>query len=168
MGDLGHHIVEAFDVLDVDGGIDVDAVGQQLLDVEITLGMAAAGDVGVGELVDQRDLRVARDQRVEIHFLERLILVDGPLARDDLEALQQRLRLHPAMGLDRTDHDIDARLQLGVGVLQHLIGLADAGGGADKDLEPAGLIVLAPGGFQQRVRRGSFIGVVALICHKAL
>jgi hypothetical protein len=49
--------------------------------------------------------------------------------------------------------------------LQHLIGLADAGGSADKYLEPAAPIVLSPGGFQQRLRRGSFVGVAALICH---
>ena len=138
MRDLRDHVVEAFDVLDVDGGIDVDAVGQQFLDVEIALGMAAAGRVGVGEFVDQGDLRPPRDQRVEVHFLERLVLVADPLARQHLEALQQGLGLRPAMGLDDADHDIGAGLPPGMRALQHLIGLADAGGGADEDLQPAG------------------------------
>ena len=71
MRDLRDHVVEALDVLDVDRGIDVDAVRQQFLDVEIALGVAAARRVGVGELVDQRDLRPARDQRIEVHLLER-------------------------------------------------------------------------------------------------
>ena len=119
-------------------GIDVDAVGQQFLDVEIALGMAAARRVGVGEFVDQRDLRPARDQRVEIHLLERLVLVVEPLARQHFEALQQRFGLRPAMGLDHADDDIGAGLLPGVRALQHLVGLADAGGGADKDLQPAG------------------------------
>jgi hypothetical protein len=35
-----------------------------------------------------------------------------------------------------------------MGILQHLVGLADAGRGTDEYLEPAGLIVLSPGGFQ--------------------
>ena len=61
-GDLRDDVVEALDVLDIDGSIDVDAVGEQLLDVEITLGMAAAGRVGMGELVDQRDFRAAYRQ----------------------------------------------------------------------------------------------------------
>ena len=156
MGDLRHHVVEAFDVLDVDRGIDVDAVRQQFLDVEVALGMPAAGCVGVGELIDQRDLRTARDQRVEIHLLENLVLVFEPLARQNFEALQQRFRLRPPVGLDHADHDIGAGLQFGMRALQHLIGLADAGGGADENLEPAGLIVLSPRGFQQRIRRGSF------------
>jgi hypothetical protein len=34
MGDLRHDVVQALDVLDIDGRIDVDAVGQQLLDID--------------------------------------------------------------------------------------------------------------------------------------
>ena len=67
------------------------------------------------------------------------------------------------MGLDDADDDIDAGLQLGVRALQHLVGLADAGRGADEDLEPAGAAVLAPGRLQQRFRRGSLFGIAALI-----
>ena len=141
---------------------------EQFLDVEIALRMAAARRVGVGEFIDQRDLRTARDQRVEVHLLDRLILVLDPLARKNFEALQQRLGLGPTVGLDHADDDIGAGLQLGVRALQHLIGLADAGGGADEDLEPAGLIVLSPGGFQKRIRRGSFFRVAPLICHTAI
>jgi hypothetical protein len=33
MGDLRDHVVKAFDVLDIDRGIDIDAMGQQFLDV---------------------------------------------------------------------------------------------------------------------------------------
>ncbi len=153
-------------MLDVDRGIDIDAVGQQFLDVEIALGVTAARRVGVRELVDQRDLRPPRDQRIEVHLLERLVPVADPLARQHLEPLQQRLGLRPAMGLDHADDDIGARLLPGVGALQHLIGLADAGGGADKDLQPAGVAALPPGGFQQRVGRRSLFKVA--IGHGAL
>ena len=165
MGDLRHHIVEAFDVLDVDRGVDVDAVRQQLLDVEVALGMAAARRIGVGEFVDQRQLRAARDQRVEIHLLENLVLVVEPLARQDFKALQQRLGFRPAVGFDHADHDIDAGPQPGMRALQHLIGLADPGRGAEENLQAAGPALLPPRGFQQRIRRGSFFGIAALICH---
>ncbi len=148
MRDLRDHVVEAFDVLDVDGRIDVDAVGQQFLDVEIALGMAAARRVGMGEFVDEGDLWTARNQRIEIHLLEGLVPVFQLLARNNFKALQQRFGLRPAMGLDHADHDIDAGLPLGMRALQHFVGLADAGGGADKDLEPAGLVTLPPGGLQ--------------------
>ena len=61
-----------------------------------------------------------------------------------------------------------AGLELGMRALQHLVGLADAGGGADEDLEPPGLIMVTPRRFQQRIGRGSLFRVEALICHKAL
>ena len=95
----------------------------------------------------------------------RLVLVLDPLARNDFEALQQRLGLGPPVGLDHADDDIGAGLQLGVRALQHLIGLADAGGGADEDLEPAGAAVLAPGRFQQGFRRGALLGIAARLDH---
>ncbi len=98
--DLRHDVVEAFDVLDVEGGVDVDAVGEQLLDIEIALGMAAAGRVGMGELVDQSELWAPGEQRVEVHLLERAPLIVDGAAGDDLEALQQRFGLGAPVGLD--------------------------------------------------------------------
>jgi len=124
-----------------------------ILDVEIAFGMTAARGVGMGEFVDQRDLRPPRDQRVEVHLLECLILVGEPPARQHFEALQQRFGFHPSMGLDHADDDIDAGLLPGVGALQHFVGLADARRGADEDLEPARTAVLAPGRFQEGFRR---------------
>ena len=79
--------------------------------------------------------------------------------------MQQRLGLRPSVGLDDADHDIDAGLQLGVRALQHLVGLADAGGGADEDLQPAGAAVLAPRRLQQGFRRGALFGIAALLNH---
>ncbi len=58
-GDLGDDVVEALQVLDVDRGDDGDAGVEQLLDVLPALGVLAARGVGVGEFVDQHDLRVA-------------------------------------------------------------------------------------------------------------
>jgi hypothetical protein len=127
--------------------------------------MAAAGRIGVGEFVDQRQLRAALDQRVEIHLLENLVLVIEPLARQDFEAVEQRFGLRPAVGLDHADHDIDAGPQPGMRALQHLIGLADPGGGAQENLQAAGPALLPPRGFQKRIRRGPLIGIAALICH---
>ena len=166
-GDLRDDVVEALDVLDVERRIDVDAAIEQLLDVEIALGVAAAGRVGVGELVDQRDLRPARDEGVEVHLVERAALVVDVLARQDLEALEQRLGLLAAVRLDDADDDVGPVLRLGPGGLQHLVGLADAGSGADEDLQPAGMSFLAPGRFEERFRRGSLIEVVTLIRHQA-
>jgi hypothetical protein len=167
MGDLRDHVIQALDVLDVDGGIDIDAVGQQFLDIEIALGMPAAGSVGVGELIDEGELWLARDDRVEIHLLEDLVPVLDALARDDFEAPEQRVGFRARMRLDKADYDIDACLEPCMGALQHLIGLADTGRGADEDLQPAMRAVLPPGGLQQGFRRGTLFGITALICHAA-
>ena len=55
-GDPLDDVVERVEVLDVDGGDDVDAGGEQLVDVLPPLVVARPGGVGVGELVDQDQL----------------------------------------------------------------------------------------------------------------
>ena len=87
MSDLRDHVVEALDVLDIDGSIDVDAGTHQLFDVEIALGMAAAFDVGMCKLVDQHDLRPPRDDGVEVHLGQRLSFIFDAPARNDFKSL---------------------------------------------------------------------------------
>ena len=136
-GDLGDDVVEALDVLDVDGGVDIDAGGEQLLDVEVALGVAAAGGVGVGKLVDEDEFRAAHKESFEIHLLEHPALVVDLAPRDHLEAAHQRSGLGAAVGFDDADHDIDAVFQFRLRRDQHLVGLADTGSGAEEDLQPA-------------------------------
>ena len=50
--------------------IDVDPGGEQLLDVLPALGVAGAGDVGVGEFVHERHLRAPGEDRVHVHLGE--------------------------------------------------------------------------------------------------
>ena len=61
LGQLEDRVVEALEVLDVDGRDDVDARGEHLVDVLPALLVAHPGGVRVRELVDQRELRRARD-----------------------------------------------------------------------------------------------------------
>ena len=124
--DLRHHVIEALDVLDIDRGVDVDAVTHQLFDVEIALRVTAAFDVGVSELIDQHDLRSAGDDGIEVHFLEPLALIFDAPARNDFEAFQQRFGIPAAVGLHDADDDIVAVFPAGTGLVQHLVGLADA------------------------------------------
>ena len=85
MRDLCNDVVQAFDVLYVDGRVDVDATLQYFFDIEIALGMPAALRVGMGELVDKHDLRPARNDRIEVHFRERATLVFDLAARNDFD-----------------------------------------------------------------------------------
>ena len=54
-GDLRDDIVEAFDVLHVDGRVDVDAGIEQFLDIHPAFRMPRAGMIGVREFVDGDD-----------------------------------------------------------------------------------------------------------------
>ena len=147
--DLGDHVVEAFDVLDIDGGVNVDAVAHQLFDVEITFRVAAAFDVGVSEFVDQNDLRMTSDDGIEVHLLEPLTLIENAPARHDFEARQQRFGFPAAVRLDNADNDVVAVLVARLRLLQHLIGLADARCGADKDAQLTDAPLLAACRFEQ-------------------
>ena len=152
MRDLRDDVIEAFDVLDIDRRVDVDAVAHQLFDVEVALRMTAAFGVGVSEFVDQNDLRPAGDDGVEVHLVEQLAFVFDVPARNDFEAAQQRFGLPAAVGLDDADDDVVAVLLARVGLLQHLVGFADAGRGADENSKLADAPLFAARRFEQRFR----------------
>src|SRR5207244_11626726 len=80
-GDLGNDVVQAVDMLDIQRRENIDTGGDQLLDVEIALGVSAAGGVGVGEFVDKNELRLALEDSVEIHFGQQVTLVPDLLPR---------------------------------------------------------------------------------------
>ena len=54
-------------------------------------------------------------------------------ARDDLQPSEQLLGVLAAVGLDEADDDVGAPLEAAVALLEHRVGLADAGGGPEVD-----------------------------------
>ena len=164
-GDLRDDVVQAFDVLDVDRGVDVDAAVQQFFDVEIALRVAAARRIGVGEFVDESELRAARDDRVDVHLIEGLPPVIDALARNDLKAVEQHLGFLAAVRLNDADNEVHAFLLLGARGLQHFEGLADPRRGANEYLQFSGAPFLAPGCFKQGVGRRPLIGILPTILH---
>src|SRR5262245_65169938 len=100
--------------------------------------MAAASHICMGELINEYQARAPFERGVDIEFAHNAIDVDGWLARQDLEALQQRLCLLAAVGFDHANDDVHAFLAFGARRLQHFIGLADTRSGPDKDLETTG------------------------------
>src|SRR6266567_462104 len=132
-------------MLDVERREDVDAGGNQLLDIEIALWMPATRGVGVSELVDEDQLGAALEDRIEIHFGQKVAFVLDLLPRDHLEALEQCLRLAPAVRLDDADDDIDPISPLGLSRQQHFIGLADSPRGTEKNLQPPAALLLRRG-----------------------
>jgi hypothetical protein len=68
--DLSDDVVQAFQMLDVDRGEDVDAGVEQLLHVLPALVVSAARDVGMGQFVDNERRGPARQRGVKIEFGE--------------------------------------------------------------------------------------------------
>ncbi|MNS64718.1 hypothetical protein D3C72_978550 [compost metagenome] len=136
-GDAAHLIVETFQVLDVDRGEHVDAGGEQFLNVLPAFRVATAGGVAVGQLIDQHQFRFGRENAVEVHFFEHHATVFRAHQRLLRQAAEQRFGFGAAMGFDDASDDFHALAQLRVGGLEHGVGLADTGSGAEENLEPA-------------------------------
>ena len=133
--DLPDLIVQAFQMLDVHGGQNVDTGGQQHLHVLPALGALGAGNIGVRKLIHDADLRMPRQDGLRIHLLKERAAILDLLPGNDLQAFGFRDRLLAAVRLEIADHDVDAgSLQL-LSLFQHLVGLADAGGIAHEDLQ---------------------------------
>jgi len=133
----GDHVVEALDMLDVNRREDVDPGREQFLHVLIALGMTAARGVGVRQLVDEHQRRMARQDSVDVHLGDDAALIFDILARHDLMPARQRFRFGPAMRLDHADHDVHACAFALHAVGEHLIGLADARCCSQEHLETA-------------------------------
>jgi hypothetical protein len=98
--------------------------------------MPSIGRIGVGDFFDQDKLRPALPDRVEVHFLEPAsFFVFDSLARDDFEAVEQRLRLLAAVRLDDPHDKVDTLTALGPCGPQHLVCLANARRSAKKNLQ---------------------------------
>ena len=116
-GELGDLVVEALEVLDVHGREHVDVRREHVVDVLIALAVLDARRVGVGELVDQAELRGALENPRQVHLLEHHpVILDAP-PRQHLEALEQRGRRLAPVGLGQADRDVAARLVLRVTLL---------------------------------------------------
>ena len=126
-------------MLHVDGGVHVDPRAQQLLDVLIALGVPAARGVGVCELIHQYKTGPAGDGGIDVELGERDAVVFDFARRDLFEAIDELGGFGSIVRFDITGYDIDAAAPGGLGGLQHGVGLAYAGGIAEKDLEMAAL-----------------------------
>ena len=90
-----------------------------------------------------------------------LVLVLDARARQDVDALQQRLGFLAAVGLDDADHDVLAFVAERPGRREHRVGLADAGRRAEIDAQ-----VPAPRrGFLRLDFREELVGIGALVLH---
>ena len=162
-GDARHNIGQAFKMLDVDGGPDIDARLEQFLHVLPALGMAAVGRVAMGQFIDDEQLWRALQRRIDVEFLKHAAAVVEPPLREDFQALDQRHRFLAPMGLDNADDDIDPVGFQPLRALQHGKSLADTGCCAQEHLELAALVMLRQR--QKSVGVGASVLLSARFCH---
>ena len=150
-------VVKAFQVLDVHRRKHVDAGFKDLFDVLVAFDVPASWNVGVSQFVHQHQLGPAPEDGVEVHLGEEPAAVVDLPAGQRLQSVEQRFGVAPSVGLDHPDHDIDLLPPLVAGGFQHGEGLADAGGGAEKDLQPAAPLPVGLG--QERFRGRAVVAV---------
>ncbi|KWV86860.1 hypothetical protein PFLmoz3_03597 [Pseudomonas fluorescens] len=124
-------------MLDVDRSEHVDAGGEQFLDVLPAFFMTTAGSVAVGQFVHQHQLGLGGEQAVEVHFFEHHATVFATQQRLLRQAAEQGFGLGAAVGFNHPSDQAHALAQLGMGRLEHGVGLAHTGRGAKEDFEPA-------------------------------
>ncbi len=154
-GDRLDDVVQRLQVLDVDRGQHVDTGVEQFLDVLPALVVAPAGDVGVGELVDQGDLGAAGDHRLGVHLGELRAPVAAVQPGQHLQAFEQVLGVPPGVALDVGDDHVGAAFLPAPGLVQHPVGLAHPGGRTEQHFQAA---PAAPGAHVVR-------GIVVLVRH---
>ncbi len=125
-GDAHHHIVEAFQMLDVDRGPDVDAGVQQLHHILPAPLMAAARCIAVGQFIHQHQRRMPCQHGIQVHLLQGVAVVGHFLQRQLRQALQQGLGVGAAMGFHQPHHQVHAAAQLFLRAGQHGVSLAHA------------------------------------------
>jgi two-component system, OmpR family, sensor histidine kinase KdpD len=135
-GDPGDGLAQRFDVADVEGGIDVDAACQQLVDVLPALSVTIAGEVRVGELVHHGQLRTSGDNRPDVQFGEARIPVGDRARRDDFEVVELGSGPGPPVPLPLGHDGVDTGAPPLARVPQHRVGLPHSRGNPEVGAKP--------------------------------
>ena len=143
-GDLLDDVVEALQVLDVDGREHVDARREKLIHVLPAFGVRAARRVRVRELVYQHQLRCSRDHRGYVELVHRgAAVVDGP-RWNPLDAVQHLAGSGAAVGFHHGRDHVGAAFQAAVRLAKHCVSLPDARSCAEIDPQLSVLVAAYP------------------------
>ncbi len=88
------------------------------------------------ELINDSNLGLARDDRVDIHFTLGGAAIFDRAARNDFEVADFVRRFGPVVGFDQTHDYVDPFSAKLMGLFQHLVGFPYPSSGADVDLQP--------------------------------
>jgi two-component system sensor histidine kinase KdpD len=137
---------DRLDVLHVDRREHIDFRLQQLLNVLPALGVPAAFDVGVRKLINQHNLRLARQDRIDVHLIEGNTAIFEPSPRQYFHLLDKLCRARSPMRLHHANDDVFAAFPTPNRLAQHAEGLAHSGRVPKKQLQrPARLFGVSMG-----------------------
>src|SRR5579884_3903534 len=120
-------VVQTHQVLDVDGGNDVDSSVEEFVDVLPTLLVTTPGHVGVREFVDQHQRGPSGENGIQIHLLKRRpAIVDAP-TRYHLKVANLFRSVQATVRFDEPNDDIGAPFAAATPFVQHRERLTDAG-----------------------------------------
>ncbi len=125
-GDLLDHVVETFEVLDVEGREYVDPGVEQLVDVLPALLVPAARGVRVGEFVDEHHRRPPRQHGLDVEFGHRRAAVLDELRWNQLESGGLLGGAGAAVGLHHGRDHVTTTFEAPVRLPEHRVRLADA------------------------------------------
>jgi hypothetical protein len=125
---------------DVEGGIDVDAVGQQLADVLPASGVPLTGQVRMSELVHHGQLWATIENRQDVRLRKARALISDHAGGKHFEIGELSSGRRPPVTLPMGDDGVGARALPGACLPQHRVGLPYSGGNPEPDaqLAPAG------------------------------
>ena len=132
-GDLLDDVVDRLEMLDVECRDHRDPRVEEALHVFPALLVPRARHVGVGQLVDEGDLRPAGDDRVDVHLLEGGAPVVDVRPRHHLETGELCGSLGPAVRLDEADDDVRATFGAPATLSEHRVRLPHPWSGAEVD-----------------------------------
>ena len=124
-GDRPYRVIQTFEMLHIECRPDVDARVQQLLYILPTLGMARALYVGMGQLVHQQHLGLARQCGVQVELAQGMATV-GQLAQWQLGQPREQLGGFAApMRFHHARKHITPGLAFALRGTQHRVGLSN-------------------------------------------
>ena len=106
--DGAHHRCNAFDVLNIQSGNDIDFGGEKILHVFVPFAVPAARNIRVGKFVHQHDFGFSSKDGVHIHLFEDRAFVLDLLARDGFDLRGELLDALAAVGFDNADDHVFA------------------------------------------------------------
>src|SRR5205823_10395775 len=97
---------DALEMLDIHRRNHVNFGAENFLDVLIPLTMLAAGNIGVGQLIEKNYLRPAGNNRVDVHLFKNGSLIFDFPARNRFELIRQFGNSLSAMRFDNSDNHV--------------------------------------------------------------